>query len=187
MLRTPILWLSRSAVAERAAGGLPGVRSFSHRFVAGQAQADALDAVARLNADGFEATVSYLGEAVETEREARAAAAELSSLVCSARERGLRTGVSVKLTQLGLGFDRALAEDALVGVIEAARESGSFVRIDMEDSRYTQATVDVFEHVRQTHANVGVVIQAYLRRSRIGHRSAGGERCLRAAGERRVP
>ena len=66
MLRRLILWLSRNRLAERAASGLPGVRSFSHRFVAGQTQAEALDAIAQLNADGFEATVSYLGEAVES-------------------------------------------------------------------------------------------------------------------------
>ena len=166
MLRRLILWLSRNRLAGRAAAGLPGVRSFSHRFVAGQTQADALDSVAKLNADGFEATVSYLGEAVETEDRARAAAAELASLVREARARGLRTGVSVKLTQLGLAFDRALAEELLGFVIDAAREAGSFVRIDMEDSRYTQATLDVFERVRQAHPQVGVVIQAYLNRSR---------------------
>ena len=166
MLRRFILWLSRNRLAERAASGLPGVRSFSHRFVAGQTQADALDAIAQLNADGFEATVSYLGEAVESEEKARAAAAELASLAREARARGLRSGVSVKLTQLGLAFDRRLAEELLGAVVDAAREAGSFVRIDMEDSRYTQATLEIFERVLQAHAGVGVVIQAYLRRSR---------------------
>ena len=163
MLSALIFALSRSGTAERIATSVPGFRSFSRRFVAGQRQTDALDAVARLNAQGFEATVSFLGEAVTSEREVRAAVAEFTSFAAAAQARGLRSGISIKLTELGLAFDRALAERSLDELLRAL--PGTFVRIDMEDARYTEATLDIFRRARERHTDVGVVIQAYLRRS----------------------
>jgi len=165
MLRQVIFALSRSRAGEQIAQHAPGFRGFSRRFVAGQRQADALDAVARLNAGGFEATVSFLGEAVASEREVRAAIDEFTSYAAAAQARGLRTSLSIKLTELGLAFDRDLAARSLDEVLAAAAARDVFVRIDMEDSRYTQATLDLFREARRRHDNVGVVVQAYLRRS----------------------
>ncbi|MDE3094467.1 MAG: proline dehydrogenase family protein [Chloroflexota bacterium] len=165
MLSALIFALSRSGTAERIATSVPGFRGFSRRFVAGQRQADALAAVARLNAGGFDATVSYLGEAVTSEREVRAAVAESTSFAAAAQARGLRSSISIKLTELGLAFDRPLAERSLDEVLRAAAAAGTFVRIDMEDARYTEATLDIFRRARERHTGVGVVIQAYLRRS----------------------
>ena len=165
MLRSVIFALSRSRLGEHVAQNVPGFRGFSRRFVAGQRQADALDAVAKLNADGFDATVSFLGEAVTSEREVRAAIAEFTSYAAAAHARGLRTSISIKLTELGLAFDRELAARSLDEVLRVAAEHQTFVRIDMEDSRYTQATLDLFRQARKTHKNAGVVIQASLRRS----------------------
>jgi proline dehydrogenase len=165
MLRALIFALSRSRIAERMATSMPGVRGFSRRFVAGQRRADVLDAVARLNADGFTATVSFLGEAVTSEREVRGAMDEFTAFAREARARELRSNLSIKLTELGLSFDRALAQHSLDALLTAAEAAGTSVRIDMEDSRYTEQTLEIFRAARAKHHNVGVVVQAYLRRS----------------------
>jgi proline dehydrogenase len=81
------------------------------------------------------------------------------------RREGLRSHLSIKLTELGLAFDSDLAARKLDEVLVAAKLAGTFVRIDMEDSRYTEATLRVFRAARRTHDNVGIVVQAYLRRS----------------------
>lgn len=165
MLRALILALSRSRIAGHVAANVPGFRGFSRRFVAGERQADVIDAVRRLNAAGFDATVSFLGEAVASEREVRAAIDEFVTYADAVKARGLRSHISIKLTELGLGFDRDFAARSLDVVLSRAGEAGVFVRIDMEEGRYTQATLDLFRAARAVHDNVGVVIQSYLRRS----------------------
>lgn len=189
MLRQLIFALSRSRLAAHIAANVPGFRGFSRRFVAGPRQADVIDAVRRLNADGFEATVSLLGESVTTEAEVEAAVREFTSFADAVQAHGLRSHLSIKLSELGLAFDRELAARSLETVLAHAAGSAAthqepgatadtgdhtphtkhqppvFVRIDMEDSQYTQATLDLFREARTRHRNVGVVVQAYLRRS----------------------
>lgn len=162
MLQPIIFALSRSRIAEHIATNVPGVRGFSGRFVAGQRQPDVINAVRRLNAAGFDATVSFLGEAVTNEPEVRAAIDEFTSYAAAVKSQGLRSHISIKLTELGLAFDRDLAARSLETVLAAA---DTFVRIDMEDSRYTQATLDLFRQAHTSHDNVGIVIQAALHRS----------------------
>ncbi len=165
MIRPLIFALSRSRVAEHVATNVPGFRGFSRRFVAGQRQADVIDVVRRLNAAGFEATVSFLGEAVTSEREVDAALQEFTSFADAVRTHDLRSHISIKLTELGLAFDRELAAHSLGRVLDSAAAAGTFVRIDMEDSRYTDVTLELFRRARTSHDNVGVVVQAYLHRS----------------------
>ncbi len=165
MLGTLIYALSRSRTAERIATHATGFRGFSRRFVAGNTQERVIDAVRRLNAAGFEATVSFLGEAVVSRAEVDAAMREFTSYAAAVRRHGLRSHLSVKLTELGLAFDRELAAHSLDELLARAGDAGTFVRIDMEDSRYTEATLALFRAARATHANVGIVIQAALRRS----------------------
>jgi proline dehydrogenase len=165
MIRPLILALSRSRIGEHVATNVPGFRGFSRRFVAGQRQADVIDAVRRLNAEGYDATVSFLGEAVTSEAEVDAAIAEFTSYSAAVREQSLRSHLSIKLTELGLAFDPELAARSLDLVLARAAAAGTFVRIDMEDSRYTDATLALFRRARASNANVGVVVQAYLRRS----------------------
>jgi proline dehydrogenase len=165
VLRTLIFALSRSRLAAHVATNVPGFRGFSKRFVAGTTQADVIDVVRRLNARGLDATVSFLGEAVTTTAEVDAALLEYTSYAEAVRAHGLRSHLSIKLTELGLSFDRALAARSLDAVLASAETSGTFVRIDMEDSHHTQATLDLFRQARTLHANVGVVVQAMLRRS----------------------
>jgi proline dehydrogenase len=165
MIRPLILWLSRSSIAAHIATNVPGFRGFSRRFVAGTRQSDVIDAVRRLNADGFDATVSYLGEAVTTETEVQAAVAEFASYAEAVRAQSLRSHLSIKLTELGLAFDPELAERCLDTVLTRAAAAGTFVRIDMEDSHYTESTLAIFRRARAVHANTGIVIQSYLHRS----------------------
>lgn len=165
MLRPLIYALSRSRSAGRIAAGAPGFRGFSRRFVAGETQAEAIAAVSQLNGEGFDATVSYLGEEVTRAEEVSAAVEEFTSYAAAVKSLGLRSHLSIKLTELGLAFDGGLAARSLDDVLAAAADAGTFVRIDMEDSRYTDATLDVVRAARARHRNVGLVVQAYLKRS----------------------
>jgi proline dehydrogenase len=140
----------------------------SERFVAGMELADALRVAEQVNAQGISVTLDSLGESVNSETKAHRAADVYHKLLESIAERHLDANISVKLTQMGLEQSPELAESIAANLVQHARALGSFVRIDMEDSRLTQVTLDI---VRRIHARadlrlaIGVVIQAYLYRS----------------------
>jgi proline dehydrogenase len=165
MLRHLILALSRSRALGHVAANLPGFRGFSRRFVAGERCEDVVAVVRRLNDQGFESTVSFLGEDVRSEREVDVSIAEFEAFLDAVGQRDIRSHLSVKLTELGLAFDEDLAAHSLERVLCVAGAAWTFVRIDMEDSRYTDATLRLFRAARASHDNVGIVVQAYLRRS----------------------
>ncbi len=136
------------------------------RFVPGETVESALDAVRKLNADGLTATLDFLGEDVTDIREAEQTRDAYHVMLDAIRQSGLRTNVSVKLTALGLLVDENVCAEFLAGIVEhAASLDDSFVRIDMEGSAVTSATLAVFERVYARHKNVGPVLQAYLRRT----------------------
>ena len=138
---------------------------FARRFIAGERVGDALSAARALAARGIGCTLNHLGEAVTEEPAARAAADAYARVVQDAREAGLACQISVKLTQLGLGVDPAACEANLRRVLDAAGDA-CFVRIDMEQSRWVDSTLDLFERVwRDGYRNVGVVLQSYLYRT----------------------
>lgn len=140
----------------------------SSRFIAGMTLEEVLNAASLLNAQGIAATLDSLGENVSTPEEAENSAAIYHQLLDAIGERKLKANVSVKLTQMGMDLDPALAESIVSRLVAHGRTVDSFVRVDMEGTPYTQATLDL---VRRLHAlpgnekRVGVVIQAYLRRS----------------------
>lgn len=143
-----------------------GLRIGAGRFVAGEELDDAVATVQRLNAAGLLATLDFLGESVRDRAEACAAAEESVRILEAIDAHRLKANLSLKLTQLGLGVDRALCLTLLTQVVERAAALGSFVRIDMESSAITQVTIDLFRTVyAQYPAHVGLVIQAYLYRS----------------------
>jgi proline dehydrogenase len=144
----------------------PVVRRISDRYIAGETLDDAEACVSRLNGGGMLATVDVLGEEISREAEARAIAqAYLDVLAAIERER-LDANVSIKPTGLGLKLDPGLTRELLGEVVTAAAARGNFVRIDMEDSSTTDATLALYRALREAgHDNVGVVVQAYLRRS----------------------
>lgn len=136
------------------------------RFIAGQTIDTAIEAVRELNAAGMRATLDFLGEDVTDPAEAERTRDTYLAMLDAIADASVDTNVSVKLTALGLLIDRDLCVRLLTSLLErAARNADPFVRIDMEGSAATTATLEVFERVYATHRNVGPVIQAYLRRS----------------------
>lgn len=142
------------------------VRRVAERYIAGGELADACRVVRRLNQQGCLATVDVLGEETRSPEEARAIAqAYRRVLQAIARER-LDANISIKLTALGLRLDLGLCRQNLEAVVADARGSGTFVRIDMEDSSCTDATLQLYRELRETgYENVGIVLQAALRRT----------------------
>jgi len=144
----------------------PIVGQVSKRYIAGEAIDDALRVVESLNARGIMATVDVLGEHIHRTQEADAAVEEYQQTLVAFAERGLQANVSVKLTAIGLRLDRKLCVRGLTEIVETAARYRNFVRVDMEDSTCTEETLRVFLDVQEAHPNVGLAIQAYMRRSR---------------------
>ena len=136
------------------------------RFIAGETVAQAMDAVAGLNAQGIAATLDFLGEDVTSRAEAERTRDAYFELLEAIRTRGVETNVSVKLTAMGLLVDEDFAFENLVGVLRAASQNRDpFVRIDMEGSAVVEPTLRVFERAFAETKNVGPVLQAYLKRT----------------------
>jgi proline dehydrogenase len=144
----------------------PVVRRLSGRYIAGPELKDAREAVRQLNADGKAATIDVLGEEVRTEEEAAAIVRAYLDVFADIERCELDSGVSVKLTGLGLKLGHDLCRDNLRTVVEDAASRGNFVRIDMEDSSTTDDTLHLYRELREEgHDNVGIVLQAVLRRT----------------------
>ena len=121
----------------------------SGRFVAGMSVDEALGACERMNREGIAVTLDALGESVTTEAEARASANVYHQMLDAIAARGLNANVSVKLSQMGMDFDPALAERIVGEMVEHASRVNSFVRIDMEGSPYTEATIAMTERLQK--------------------------------------
>jgi proline dehydrogenase len=137
----------------------------ARRFVAGAAAEDALAAGLRLQSRGIRATFDLLGEDVAERAAARRIAEAIEDLLRKLPATVDRN-VSVKLTSLGLDISDDFCLENTAEIVKLAREVGGFVRIDMEGSKHTQRTIDVFRELRKTYDNVGIVFQAYLHRTR---------------------
>jgi proline dehydrogenase len=158
--------LDRAIVRLLPAVPKPVVRRFSSRYIAGATLADAVGAVGALNGAGKLATIDVLGEEVVREEEARTIAAAYGEVFAAIAAAGLDANVSVKPTALGLELSRELCRENLEQVVGAAAAHGNFVRIDMEDSSTTDDTLGIYRELREAgHDNLGVVLQARLRRS----------------------
>jgi proline dehydrogenase len=168
VLRSTFIALSRNRWLRRfSEQSSLGVR-LSSRFVAGLSIPDALRAAQSVNAQGMAVTLDSLGESVTSEAEAHHAAEIYHQLLDLIAERKLDANISVKLTQMGLELDPPLAEPIVRELVQHARSLSNFVRIDMEDSRLTQVTLDIVRRLNahtETRGAAGVVIQAYLFRS----------------------
>ena len=146
-------------------GMAPG-SGFARRFIAGETVEEAVDCAARLQRQGLHLTLDYLGESVSSGEAAAAAATEYVQIIDTIVASGVERNVSLKLTQLGLDVDRATAVDNMRRILEPADANGFFVRIDMENSPYTEATLGILETLwQQGHRQVGTVIQSCLKRS----------------------
>lgn len=167
MLRRTLLYLSEQPQVFKFVRRNGLARRFAQRFVAGETIEEAVAAVAGLNAKGITASLDLLGESVHNEAEARAAGREYLAILDRIHERKLKANVSVKLTAMGLDVSEELCISIMQEILERARAYGSFVRLDMESSKYTQQTLHLFEHrlFPNYRENVGIVLQSYLYRT----------------------
>jgi proline dehydrogenase len=143
----------------------PIVRRISRRYIAGDTLDEAAETVRNLNRSGCVATIDVLGESTESKADAAATLSSYEKVIDALDEHGLESGISVKLTGLGLTLSEELCRENLEEVVAYAGEKGRFVRVDMEDSPYTSTTLDMVVDLHQRHENIGAVIQAYMRRS----------------------
>jgi proline dehydrogenase len=146
--------------------GLRSRESFARRFIAGETVDEAIAAAREIEASGLSETLDLLGESVATMAEADAATRTYLDVIERVARSGIGRNISLKLTQVGLTIDRATSVDNLRRILEAAATHEFFVRIDMENSPYTEVTLDIMETVwRLGYRNAGVVLQSYLRRT----------------------
>jgi proline dehydrogenase len=136
----------------------------ARRFVAGDTAEDVVEAGRRLHDRGIQATFDLLGEDV-MDRQAAERSARAYRCLLRAIPPELERNISIKLTMLGLDISEDFCQELTARILEVAAEVGGFVRIDMESSRHTQRTLDLFRRLRAGHDNVGIVLQAYLRRT----------------------
>ncbi|MFC0216674.1 proline dehydrogenase family protein [Paenibacillus chartarius] len=165
-LRTVILAVIGNSFMRRLAERY-GMKLGANRFVAAEALEETIAKVRKLNASGFLVTLDYLGESVKDPELAKEAAATIGHVIDAIRLERLNANVSVKLTQLGLSIDPVLCVELMRQLCRQAKASNNFVRIDMEDSKVTQLTIDVFKQLLAEFdtKTVGLVIQSYLYRS----------------------
>jgi proline dehydrogenase len=158
--------LDRAIVRVLPAVPRPVVRRLSQRYIAGPALADACRVVAALNEQGKMATIDVLGEEITLREEASALLAEYEDVFETIEREGLDSNVSVKLTGLGLKLDRDFCRDNIAELVADAGKRANFVRIDMEDSTTTTDTLEIYRELRGRGLdNVGIVLQAYMKRT----------------------
>jgi proline dehydrogenase len=167
MLKSTLLYLSNQQDVFRFVRNNRLANSFARRFVAGETLDDALNAVRALNAKDITASLDELGESVTNEAEARATRDSYLRILDRIAQEGLRANASVKLTALGLDISEELCVAHMQDLLDRARELGTFVRIDMESSEYTERTLRLFEErfYPSYREHVGIVLQSYLYRT----------------------
>ncbi|WP_374015722.1 proline dehydrogenase family protein [Paenibacillus thiaminolyticus] len=165
LMRNGLLFLSKNRMANRAAKKY-GLRFGARRFVAGEQIADAIAAVRELNEAGIVATLDHLGEFILTEEEAQESTQFCIRTLQEIEKSGVRSNLSLKMTQLGLDLSRELCMRNMRAILDTAAACGNFVRIDMEDYAHNAASLDIFSELREEYGDtVGLVIQAYLYKS----------------------
>jgi len=167
VLRAGLLWLSEQPRIFRFVRANRLAKKLASRFVAGETADSAVAVLKALNVGGITATLDLLGESVRDAAAARGARDVYLETLDRIRQARAESHVSLKLTQLGLDIDEAMCVANVRAVATRARQHGSFVRIDMEGSAYTERTLELFR--RRFHAefadSIGVVLQSYLRRT----------------------
>lgn len=143
----------------------PIVGRVASRYVAGESLADAVRVIRDLNQQGAMATLDVLGEEVSERGKATAFVEEYLRVFEAIDREKIDSNVSIKLTMLGLKIDEGFCRDNVARIVETAKRFGNFVRIDMEDHTTTDATIRIFRELFALHGNVGLVLQAYMRRT----------------------
>jgi proline dehydrogenase len=165
--RNALLFLSRQEGLKDFATRFAPFKRMTTRFVAGEDIEEAIRTIRELNARGCTASFDHLNESVESRAETEGEVREYLEILERIDETGIRSNVSIKLTQFGLEIDPELAYTNARKIVEDAARRGNFVRVDMEASNVTQATIDIFKRLRAEFGlnDVGIVLQSYLRRT----------------------
>ncbi|MBT4033502.1 MAG: proline dehydrogenase [Candidatus Marinimicrobia bacterium] len=141
------------------------VKMISKRYIAGEDAASAMVTCQKLKEQGFLTTVDILGESVTSNEQARAARDSYLELITEVANNNIAKNISLKPTAMGLGLSQDLANEYITAIVQKAHEAGVFIRIDMEDSPYTDQTLDMYDRLRTSYPQLGTVIQAYMHRS----------------------
>lgn len=165
--RDALIWLSRHEGLKDYAARFSFFKKLTTRFVAGDNLDEVVPFIRQLNAENCTASFDHLNESVGSADEAEKEVAEYLNILARIDEQRIRSNVSIKLTQFGLGLDPELAYRNARRVVEEAHRRGNFVRVDMEDSNVTQVTIDIFKRLRAEFDlnTVGIVLQSYLYRT----------------------
>jgi proline dehydrogenase len=164
LMRNSFLFLSKNKALTKLAKRY-GLRFGAGRFVAGETIGLAVNTIKDLNKKGLAVTIDYLGEFVDNEQEANEMANQSIEAIKAIGREGLNSQLSLKMTSMGLDISENLVMNNMRRILNAAKENGVFVTIDMEDYSRCQKTLDIFKLLRQEYDNVGTVIQAYLYRT----------------------
>jgi len=165
--RSTLLYLSRREGLKDFATRFAPFKKMTARFVAGETLEEAAETIRHLNSIGCTASFDHLNESVGTVEETEGEVREYLRILRAIDETGIRSNVSIKLTQFGLEIDPELTYRNARTVVEEAARRGNFVRVDMEASAVTQVTLDIFRRLRSEFGlnDVGIVVQSYLRRT----------------------
>ncbi len=166
MLRSFLIYLSKAAWAQKIVTGWSISWKFASRFVSGTKIDDAIRSIKELNGKGIHVTLDHLGENTSRPEEASEATAAIIDALDEVKASGVCANVSIKLTQIGLGLDEALCAQNLERILARAKANENFVRIDMEDTPYTDKTIRLYCQMRDKgYPNTGIVLQSYLYRT----------------------
>jgi len=168
MLRSFLIYLSKAAWAQKLVTGWSFAWKAASRFIAGSTTGEALQVVRVLNAKGINATLDQLGEHTTTAEEANRAADGIVAVLEEIQKADVRSNVSIKLTQIGMGMDDEVCRANLTRILECAKKYGNFIRIDIEDTPYTDKTIAFYHEMLEkgfTVATVGMAVQSYLYRA----------------------
>ena len=138
---------------------------FSKKYIAGETLQEAVEFVKKLNSKGIHATMDVLGESVANKDESLQAKNQALEVLDAINQNKLLANLSIKPTQMGLAIDEQFAFEQVLELVKKAAEYNNFVRIDMEDSPYIDKTFNLYKKIYEHHKNVGIVIQAYMKRS----------------------
>ncbi len=165
MIRSAVLAVTERSVTKKMITDTAVGRAVARRFVAGDNLESAIAVARELTAKGMRVSLDHLGEHVSEIAEATAARDSYLACLGQISEHDLDANISIKLTQLGMGIDSDIAACHLDEIASAALVSGTTVTVDMEESVHTQTTVDLYATAQETHGNLGIAVQSYLRRT----------------------
>ena len=165
--RDALIWLSRQEGLKDFATRFGFFKKLTTRFIAGENIDEVIPFIRQINSENATASFDHLNESVGSAAEAEQEVLEYLNILAKIDEQRIRSNVSIKLTQFGLGLDPELAYQNARRVVVEAEQRGNFVRVDMEDSSVTQVTIDIFKRLRAEFGlnTVGIVLQSYLYRT----------------------